>query len=243
MPGTLSNIQFNASTSLPINAGTYSVTANFVPNDAGNYNSLTGEYAGNFIINKANPTISITNSPVSYNGIAKVVELTSSVPGIFANNLYNGNSYIPGPVNAGTYTLSTNFTPDDQTNYNSLTNYNAGIFIINKSLLTITASSVLTKTYGINLPNSNVSITDFSVTGGFESVGSVTLSFTPGAIFLNDPAGSTSIVTTYYPLPASGGTFNSNNYDINFVDGVLTVTPKQLTIADPVITKTKEYDI
>jgi hypothetical protein len=37
-------------------AGTYAVTADFVPNDS-NYNTLTGLSAGNFVIGKANQTI------------------------------------------------------------------------------------------------------------------------------------------------------------------------------------------
>ena len=116
--GIISNVRYNGSAIEPTNAGTYTLTADFAPTDALNYNNLIGTNAGNLVINKATPSISITNSPLSYNGSAKVADLTPSVPGVFTNKLYNGNSYLPGPVNAGTYSFTTNFIPDDQINYN-----------------------------------------------------------------------------------------------------------------------------
>ena len=53
-------------------AGTYGVTADFVPTDTGNYNSLPAQAAGNFVINKATPTatLAVNNSPATYDGTA-----------------------------------------------------------------------------------------------------------------------------------------------------------------------------
>ena len=47
-------------------AGTYAVTADFVPTDTTNYNTLTGLSAGNFVISKATPTatLAVSNSPL-----------------------------------------------------------------------------------------------------------------------------------------------------------------------------------
>ena len=47
--GMLSNIEYNGSTNVPTAAGTYSITANFVPADT-NHMTLTGLSAGNFVI-------------------------------------------------------------------------------------------------------------------------------------------------------------------------------------------------
>ena len=72
VPGTVANVKYNGSGTVPTNATTYAVTADFVPNDTANYNTLTNQSAGNFIIQKATPTatLSVTNSPVTYNGFA-----------------------------------------------------------------------------------------------------------------------------------------------------------------------------
>ena len=54
-------------------AGTYAVTADFVPTDTTNYTTLTGFSAGNFVINKATPTatLAVNNSPQTYTGSAQ----------------------------------------------------------------------------------------------------------------------------------------------------------------------------
>jgi len=49
--GAVSNVQYNSSGTLPINVGTYAVTANCAANV--NYSALTGASAGNFVINAA----------------------------------------------------------------------------------------------------------------------------------------------------------------------------------------------
>ena len=56
--GSASNI-LTGGAATQTNAGTYAVTANFTPTDTTNYNSLTGASAGNFVINKATPTLSV----------------------------------------------------------------------------------------------------------------------------------------------------------------------------------------
>ena len=56
VPGSVANIKTGGLAS-QTTAGTYAVTADFVPTDSTNYNSLTGLSAGNFVIDKATPTI------------------------------------------------------------------------------------------------------------------------------------------------------------------------------------------
>jgi predicted outer membrane repeat protein len=138
--GTVDNIQYDGSTTVPVNAGTYAVTADFTPDDTTNYNSLTNASAGDFVINKATPTLSVTNSPVPYTGSAQTADVSSgSVAGTVGNVQYDGST--TAPVNAGTYAITADFTPDDTTNYISLTNASAGDFVI-ESGLTITLQSV-----------------------------------------------------------------------------------------------------
>jgi hypothetical protein len=61
--GVVSNIKYDGSVTEPTNAGTYAVTADFMPDDTVHYNSLTAASADNFVINPANQTI--TFDPLS----------------------------------------------------------------------------------------------------------------------------------------------------------------------------------
>jgi len=139
VPGIVSNIRYNGSATVPTNAGTYAVTANFVPTDTTHNNNLTGASAGNFIINKATPTLSVTNSPVTYNGSPQTATVAHSVAGTVSNVQYNGSASTP--TNAGTYAVTANFTPTDTTNYNTLTGASAGNFVINKATPTLSVTN------------------------------------------------------------------------------------------------------
>jgi hypothetical protein len=80
---------------------------------------------------RTNPTLTVTNSPVTYNGSAQSAHVSASVSGRVSNVRYSGSSTVPsGP---GTYAITANFTPSDTTHYNSLTNASAGNFVINQS--------------------------------------------------------------------------------------------------------------
>src|SRR5207302_120259 len=142
--GTVSNVKYSGSSTVPTNAGTYAITADFTPTDATNYNSLTGASAGSFIIQKATPTLSVTNSPDTYDGSAQAASVSGSVPGTVSNVKYNGSVTVP--TNAGTYAITADFTPNDTVNYNSLSGAAAGDFVIQKASLTGTPNAV-SKTY------------------------------------------------------------------------------------------------
>ncbi|MEZ4663488.1 MAG: MBG domain-containing protein [Caldilineaceae bacterium] len=139
VPGAVSNILYDGSPTIPTNAGTYAVTADFAPTDSTNYNSLTAAAAGNFTIDKATPTLSVTNSPVTYNGSPQAADVTGSVPGAVSNILYDGSPTIP--TNAGTYAVTADFAPTDSTNYNSLTAAAAGNFTIDKATPTLSVTN------------------------------------------------------------------------------------------------------
>ena len=127
--GTVSNIKYNGVATVPTNAGTYTVTANFVPNDPTAYNSLTNAVAGSFSINKATPTLSVTNSPVVFNATPQAAIVTGSVAGTVGNIKYNGSATVPTAI--GTYAITADFVAGDSANYNSLINAAAGDFVIN----------------------------------------------------------------------------------------------------------------
>ena len=140
--GTVSNVKYDGSSTVPTNAGTYAVTANLVPTDGTNYNSLTDVSAGNFAISKVTPTLSISNSPQTYTGSAIGATVNGSVPGTISNVKYGGSLTVP--TNAGTYAVTANLVPTDGTNYNSLTDVSAGNFVINQATQSITFTSTNT---------------------------------------------------------------------------------------------------
>jgi len=135
--GTVSNVLYNGSATVPTNAGSYTVTVDFTPTDATNYTTLTGALAGSFVINQITPTISVNNSPVTYTGIAQSATFNTSTTGTISNIQYNGGSTA---VNAANYPVTVTFTPSNA-NYATLTGVFAGYFLINPTVLTITAGN------------------------------------------------------------------------------------------------------
>lgn len=143
VPGSVANVKYNGSGTAPTNVATYAVTADFVPTDTANYNTLTNQSAGSFEIQKATPTatLSVTNSPVPYSGLPQgaIVSISaSSTSGTVANVKYNGSSTVP--TNAATYAVTADFVPSDTANYNTLTNQSAGSFVIDKANATVTVT-------------------------------------------------------------------------------------------------------
>lgn len=86
---------------------------------------------GDLIVEKTDPTLSVTNSPATYNGSAQSATITGSVAGVVSDVKYNGDSTVP--TNAGTYAVTADFVPTDTTNYNNLNDASAGNFVINKA--------------------------------------------------------------------------------------------------------------
>src|SRR4029079_7198428 len=89
VPGTVTHVQTGGAAT-KTTAGSYAVTADFVPTDSVNYTTLTGLAAGTFVISRATPTATLTvsNSPQTYTGapqVATVAITTSSVPGAVTN--------------------------------------------------------------------------------------------------------------------------------------------------------------
>jgi subtilase family serine protease len=117
VPGTVSNVKYDGSGTVPTGAATYAVTADFAPTDTTHYNSLTGAAAGTFVINKATPTITWANPADIVSGTAlsgTQLNATASVAGTFVYTPPAGTVLGAG---AG-QTLHAAFTPTDTANYN-----------------------------------------------------------------------------------------------------------------------------
>jgi nicotinamidase-related amidase len=172
VPGTVTNILTDGAAS-QTGAGSYTVTADFVPDDSANYNSLLGQAAGDIVIQKATPTatLAVNNSPVTYDGTAKaaaVIISVSSVPGSVANTLTGGAASQTG---AGTYAVTADFVPDDSANYNSLMGLAAGNFVIQKATPTATlAVNNSPVTYDGTAQAATVGITASSVPGSLANI-------------------------------------------------------------------------
>ncbi len=135
---TMAGSAYNSSIA-PTDAGSYQVTATA-------YFTCTTISSGPFpfTIDKATPTLSVINSPLTYTASAQSATLSSSVPGTPSNTHYNGLTI--APTNAGTYTITADFVPTDVSNYYSLIQANAGIFTISKAPVTI-SKIIVTKVY------------------------------------------------------------------------------------------------
>jgi hypothetical protein len=95
---------------------------------ASNYEITYAPYAGTVV--KGTPTLSVTNSPVIYDGSSQAAEVSSSVDGIVSNVKYDGSGALP--TAAGTYAVTADFAPTAPGNYDSLNEAPAGNFVIVK---------------------------------------------------------------------------------------------------------------
>ena len=132
--GTVSNVLYNGSSTVPTDAGSYVITADCAASS--NYSAVTGASAGNFVISAAAPTLSVTNSPQTYTGSAIAATVSCSSDGAVSNIKYNGSTTVP--TDAGTYAVTANCAANG--NYSALTDASAGNFVINQASQTLTLS-------------------------------------------------------------------------------------------------------
>ena len=122
--------------------GTYAITQGSLALST-NYDL---SYIGaDFTITQATPTLSVDNSPVVYDGTPQAAVVASSELGTVDNILYDGSATVP--TDAGTYSVTADFTPEDTLNYTSLTGDLAGDFVIAQRPIAVTADPQ-TKVYG-----------------------------------------------------------------------------------------------
>lgn len=127
-------ITYNGSSTVPTNAGSYAVVVTLT-----NPNYQATSASGTLVISKAQPTVTWANpTAITYGTLLSGTQLnaTASVAGTFTYTPASGTL-----LNAGTQTLSVNFTPTDATNYNSVLNTTVTI-VVNKATATISLSNL-----------------------------------------------------------------------------------------------------
>jgi autotransporter-associated beta strand protein len=175
VPGSVRMVLTGAATTKTA-AGTYAVTANFVPDDNTNYNTLSELPAGNFSIGKATPTVTITGTlSFTYNGSAQgpaTAHVTGSTGAVTYSYVGIGGTTYPTnanrPTNAGSYMVTATVAADS--NYNSASS-TATAFSIGKAnptaMLAVSNSSV---PYDGTAKSATINITTSSVQGAVHSI-------------------------------------------------------------------------
>ena len=171
--GTVSNVRYNGSATVPTNVGTYTVTADFTPDDTATYENLTNAVAGSITINKVALTVTANNQSIiagsadpaftfAYSGFANSensgvidtapacsVSVAHSLPGLYTIVCSGGvdNNYSFSYVN-GTLTVNAaNNPPTDISLSNSSINENQAANTVVGSLSTIDPDAGDTFTY------------------------------------------------------------------------------------------------
>jgi hypothetical protein len=196
-------------------AGNYTLSVNFAPTDAANYNAVNNTQVSITVSNRENPVITWANpASITYGTALSATQLnaTANVPGTFTYTPPTGTL-----LNAGVnQKLAVNFVPTDGAVYNSVSN--TALITVNKATLTATASST-SRVYGASNPVFTINYAGF--------VNSET-----SAVIDNQPTATCSAVagsnagTTFPIIPAGGA---DNNYDFNYVNGTLTINKAPLT--------------
>jgi len=241
----VSGTTYGPSATRPTNAGNYTATATIADSSDGFYRSASSSASAFSIAvrtltitaNNANKVYGVTQStPVSgstaftssglQNGeTIGSVTLTYGAGALAGNSVVGSTSTItPSAATSGTFTAS-----------NYAITYNSGTLTVTAAPLTITANSA-NKVYGTTQSTPVSGSSAFSATGlqNGESIGTVTLTYSAGALAANAVAGSTSTIT---PSAATGGSFVASNYSITYSNGTLTVTTAPLTITATNATK------
>jgi hypothetical protein len=193
---TAITITYNGSTTLPVNAGTYTVSATL--NNA-NYSATAA--TGSLVISKATATLSLSGLNQNYNGSQRVVTVTSVPSGLSTVSiLYNGSS--TAPTNAGSYPIVASLS-----NSNYQASNATGTLIVNKITPTISWSNPPAITYGTALSGTQLNATSGGVAGTF--------TYTPSSgTILN--AGTRSLSVDFTPSDATN--YNSvNGTTVNIV--------------------------
>jgi gliding motility-associated-like protein len=220
----LTSTQLNASANVPgtfsylpasgtiLNVGVnQTLSLNFTPTDAINFNSVIGRTAS-ITVNKATPVITWpTPVPIKVNEALTSTQLnaTSSVPGTFTYTPSIGTSF----SSPNTYTLSVAFNPTDGSNYNTVPSTQVQIVVNNKDNPVITWANPAAITYGTTLGSTQLNATA-SVPGTFV--------YTPalGAL-LNVGANQTLSVNF---IPTDGINYNSVNRTVPLTVNKATLT-------------------
>jgi hypothetical protein len=163
-----------------LNAGTHTLTAQFTPADAANYNGTSKSVSLTVI--KATPLLSWTApAGITYGTPLSATQLnaTANVAGSFTYSPAAGTI-----LNAGTHTLSAQFTPADPANYESASTSTS--LSVAKALQTLSWAPPAPIVYGTPLSSTQLNAT-VSVVGA-SPAGALTYSPAAGTVLQAGPA-------------------------------------------------------
>jgi len=200
---------------------------------ASNYNITYTVYHGT--VSKAALTITANNQSKTYN---QTVTFGSGSTQFTSGGLQNGETIgsvtlaVSGNGGAataavGSYTITPSAATSGTFNAANYTiTYSTGTLTVSMAALTITANNQ-TKTYGqtVTFGSGSSQFTSSGLQNG-ETIGSVTLACSGGAV----NAAVSSSPYTITPSAATGGTFTAANYTITYNTGTLTVNKAALSI-------------
>jgi hypothetical protein len=227
-----------AITATTYNANGYSIIPSGYMSD--NYNLIFQN--GLLTITKKDLTIKADDKTKIYDkSIFNINNYTVTITGFISgdtigNSLTNTLSFSGDAITATTYNVSGyTIIPSGYTSNNYNITFQNGTLMITKKDLTIKADDK-TKIYDksiFNINNYTVTITGFIIGDTIANSLTNTLSFSGDAI----------TATTYniigYTIIPSG--YTSNNYNITFQNGVLTITKKLITVSTITINKSYTY--
>jgi len=218
VPGTVNDVKYDGSSTIPTNAGTYAITADFAPTNTGDYNSLSDAAAGNFVIAKADQTITFgpNPGPVTYtpSGTFPVGATASSTLAVTFTSTTTGVCTISGStvtmVTAGLCTIAADQAGDS--NYNAASTATQDILTIAKAATTTVITS---DTPDPSLVNQEVTV-NFAVTtgNGPAAAGATVQAVAPGptgdvTVTVTGPVNSNSCMAT---LPAGSCTLPGTDF-------------------------------
>ncbi len=219
---------------------------------------------GNYNVTYVNGVLTVTPATLTAVAAALTGSTTKTYDGTTTATLTPANFLLSGFVNGdsasvtkttgdyasknvgsnlmvSTSLASSDFTPTGTTqlsNYSLPTSASGPIGTITQASLTVIANDT-SKTFGKTLSFTGGEFSASGLQNG-ETIGSVTLSSTGTVANAGVAGGPYPII----PGSASGGTFDPGNYNVTYVNGVLTVTPATLTAVAAALTgtTTKTYD-
>ena len=240
VPGMVSNVKYNGSCTVPTDAGTYAITADFIPTDGANYSNLMDAAAGDFTINKAVLTytanaVSIKYGdaipymsgdvtgfvPDDYLDICTVVFTTSatsnSAPGSYAINgcgLWAANyTFVQADGNATALTILAPDNPSPTLSRNPLRLTCA----VGETLHIEKSQLVANVTAAVNGDSLSCASQDTPGVGTLTDAGSF--------LDYNQGASGTKADSFSYTVSESNGTSVTGTVKITMIDPVLQATP------------------
>lgn len=203
---------------------------------------------GNRYVFANSPTLTFTSTDVvkTYGAdvtaaVANAYSVTGFVDAATFGNVFTQDTFantftgVPNVTSAGSaatasvagspYVINVSVAPVTTTTGYTKAAASTGLVTVNPAALTVTANNQ-SKTYGQTFNFTGLEFITAGLKNG-ETIGNVNLA-SAGAVNTANVAGSAYAITA---SNATGGTFDANNYAINYVNGSLTVNRAPLTVA------------